>query len=68
MEVSAGEIPADVTSGRGGVEVEGPFQAHEPRAVVETQISNEGTEAHEAARSPNTLSGCLSTLPQVTPI
>ena len=45
------------------MEVEGPFQAHEPRAVVETQIPNEGTETYEAARSHNILSGCLSTSP-----
>ena len=48
---------------RWGIEVEGPFQAHEPRAVVETQIPNEGTETYEAARSHNILSGCLSTSP-----
>ena len=45
------------------MEVEGPFQAHEPRAVVETQIPNEGTQTYEVARSHNTLSGCLSTSP-----
>ena len=48
--------------------MEGNFRAHELRAMVDTQIPNEGTETYEAARSDNIHARLLKYDPQVTSI